>query len=154
MTPHTLPAPGRLLAPVHALFARLPDDLLLLMARLFPAAIFFQSGRTKVEGFALSESAVFLFQEEYRLPLLDPTFAATLAAVSEHLFPLLLVLGFCTRLSALALLGMTAVIQIFVYPDAWATHGVWAVGLLWVLAKGPGAWSLDRALGIDGMGPR
>ena len=150
MTTHTLSAPGRLLAPVHALFARLPCSLLLLMARLFPAAIFFQSGRTKVDGFALSENAVFLFREEYRLPLLDPTLAATLAAVGEHLFPLLLVLGFCTRLSALALLGMTAVIQIFVYPDAWATHGVWAVCLLLVLSKGPGACSLDRALQIEG----
>ncbi len=153
MTSATLSAPGRLLAPLHALFARSPRDLLLAMARIFPAAIFFQSGRTKVDGFALSDSAVFLFTEEYRLPLLDPTWAAGLAAVSEHLFPLLLVLGLGTRLSALALLGMTAVIQVFVYPDAWATHGVWAVSLLLVLSQGPGRWSLDHALRIEGRPP-
>lgn len=153
MTSTALSATGRLLAPLHAAFARLPDSVMLLAARLFPAAIFFQSGRTKVDGFALSDSAVFLFAEEYRLPLLDPTLAATLAAISEHLFPLLLVLGLCSRLSALALLGMTAVIQIFVYPDAWATHGVWAVGLLLVLSRGPGRWSLDHALGIERRQP-
>lgn len=154
MTPQPLSAAGRLLAPLHAQFARLSGNLLLFAARLFPAAIFFQSGRTKVDGFALNENAVFLFQEEYQLPLLAPELAATLAAVGEHVFPLLLVIGLGTRLSALALIGMTAVIQIFVYPGAWATHGVWAVALLLVLAKGPGAWSLDRALRIDGLRQR
>lgn len=139
-------APGRWLAPVHTLLSRFPNDLLLLAARIFPAAIFWQSGRTKVEGFALSESAVYLFEEEYALPLLPPELAATLAAIGEHVFPVLLVLGLGSRLSALALLGMTATIQIFVYPDAWPTHGVWAVALLLVATKGPGGWSLDRAL--------
>jgi putative oxidoreductase len=145
----TLSAPGRWLAPVYALLARVPDHLLLLAARVFPAAIFWQSGRTKVDGFGLSENAVFLFEEEYKLPLLDPHVAATMAAIAEHVFPLLLVLGLATRLSALALIGMTATIQIFVYPDAWPTHGVWAVALLLIAIKGPGAWSLDRALGIE-----
>lgn len=149
MTTNPLSAPGRWLAPLYAVLARLPDDGLLLAARLFPAAIFWQSGRTKVDGFALSENALFLFQEEYRLPLLPPELAATLAAVAEHVFPVLLVLGVATRLSALALIGMTATIQVFVYPDAWPTHGVWAVALLLVAAKGPGAWSVDRALGIE-----
>jgi putative oxidoreductase len=152
MTTTTLSAPGRWLRPLHALLARIPDDLLLLAARVFPAAIFWQSGRTKVDGFALNDTAIFLFEEEYRLPLLAPEFAAALAAIGEHVFPVLLVLGLATRLSALALLGMTLVIQVFVYPDAWPTHGVWAVALLLVAMKGPGAWSLDRALRIDGRG--
>lgn len=149
MTSTTLSAPGRWLAPIHALLSRIPDNLLLFVARFFPAAIFWQSGRTKVDGFALSDTAVFLFEEEYQLPLLPPELAATLAAVAEHVFPMLLVLGLASRLSALALLGMTATIQIFVYPDAWPTHGVWAVALLLVAMKGPGAWSLDRALGVE-----
>ena len=147
MTSTTLSAPGRWPRSLRALLARVPDDLLLFASRLFPAAIFWQSGRTKVDGFALNESALFLFREEYRLPLLSPETAATLAAVGEHLFPVLLVLGFGTRMAAFALLAMTATIQTFVYPDAWPTHGVWSVALLWVLAKGPGAWSIDRAVG-------
>jgi putative oxidoreductase len=147
VTTTTLPAPQRWLKPVQTLLGRVPDDLLLFASRLFPAAIFWQSGRTKVDGFALNETALFLFREEYRLPLLSPETAATLAAIGEHLFPVLLVLGLGTRMAALALLAMTATIQTFVYPDAWPTHGVWAVALLWVLVKGPGAWSIDRAVG-------
>jgi putative oxidoreductase len=154
MTTTTLSAPAHWLAPIHARLARFPDPLLLLAARVFPAAIFFQSGQTKVDGFALSENALFLFQEEYKLPLLPPELAATLAAVAEHVFPILLVLGLASRLSALALLGMTATIQIFVYPDAWPTHGVWAAALLLVATKGPGTWSLDRVIGLEPARPR
>ena len=99
-----------------ALAQRIPDSFLLLGARLFPAAVFWQSGRTKMDGWQVSESALYLFQEEYRLPGIDPMLAAHMAAIAEHLFPLLLVLGLATRLSALALLGMTLVIQCLVYP--------------------------------------
>ncbi len=154
MTAAPLSAVGRRLAPLNALLARLPDDLLLVAARVFPAAVFWQSGQTKVDGFALNENALYLFREEYRLPLLSPELAATLAAIGEHVFPVLLVLGLASRLSALALIGMTATIQIFVYPDAWPTHGVWAVALLLVAAKGPGAWSLDRVIGLEPARPR
>ncbi|MFC7609097.1 DoxX family protein [Teichococcus aestuarii] len=94
------------------------EDGLLLASRVFPAAIFWQSGRTKVEGFALAPGTVELFRDEYALPLLDPGVAAVLAAAAEHAFPLLLVLGLGSRLAALALLGMTLVIQFFVYPGA------------------------------------
>lgn len=125
---------------------RLADPLLLLASRFFPAAIFWQSGQTKVDGFDINETAVFLFQEEYALPLIDPILAARLAAAAEHLFPILLVLGLASRFSAAALLGMTAVIQIFVYPDAWPTHGTWAALLLIIVVKGPGKLSLDRIL--------
>lgn len=130
----------------RARLQRIPDSLLLLGARVFPAAVFWQSGRTKVDGWQLDESAVYLFQEEYRLPGIDPVLAAHLAAISEHLFPLMLVLGLATRMSAAALLGMTLVIQCFVYPDAWPTHGTWAALLLWLVARGPGTASLDHLL--------
>ncbi len=134
------------LARAAARLARIPDAVLLLAARLFPAALFWQSGRTKMEGWRLSDNALFLFEDEYRLPLIDPVVAAHLAALAEHLFPLLLVAGFATRLSALALLTMTAVIQLFVYPAAWPTHGVWATCFLLLIARGAGSWSLDAAL--------
>ena len=84
-----------------------------------------------------------------RLPLLPPEFAAHLAAYAEHLFPLLLVAGLFTRLSALALLGMTAVIQIFVYPDAWPTHLSWAALLLYLAGRGGGPLSIDRLVGLE-----
>lgn len=131
-----------------ALAARLlPDALLLLIARLGIAATFFLSGRSKVEGwFTLTEGAFELFRTEYALPLLPPELAAYMAAGAEHLFPALLVLGLATRLSAAALLGMTMVIQTFVYPDAWPTHLVWAGLLLPLIGRGGGDWSLDRML--------
>jgi len=124
-------------------------DLLALACRVSIAAIFFYSGRTKVSGFlTLTDSAIELFRTEYKVPLLPPELAAHMAAYAEHLFPLLLVLGLCTRLSALALLGMTLVIQLFVYPDAWPTHLSWAAILLYLAGRGAGVLSLDRALGI------
>ena len=124
-------------------------DLVLLVSRIGIAAVFFQSGRTKVEGWlTVTGTAVGLFRDEYRLPLLDPTLAAHAAAYAEHLFPLLLALGLCTRFAALALLGMTAVIEIFVYPDAWPTHLSWAAPLLLLAARGGGRFSLDRAMAL------
>ncbi len=122
-------------------------DLLALACRLAAAAVFFLSGRTKVEGLLTVTPGTFeLFRTEYRLPLLPPEFAAHLATYAEHLFPILLVLGLFTRLSALALLGMTVTIQLFVYPDAWPTHLSWAALLLYLVGRGAGAWSADRAL--------
>ena len=126
----------------------LPDATLLLLDRVAVAAIFFLSGRTKVQGlFTIKESTYELFRSEYALPLIPPELAAQMAATAEHVFPLLLVLGLCTRGAALGLLGMTAVIEIFVYPDAWPTHLSWAALLLPLVAKGGGAWSLDRVGG-------
>lgn len=124
-----------------------PESVLLLAARVALAAIFWQSGRTKVEGWlTVSDNAVALFADEYRLPLLDPALAAHLAAYAEHLLPLLLLLGLATRAAALGLLAMTAVIQVFVYPDAWPTHLSWAALMLLLVRQGGGAFSLDRAL--------
>jgi putative oxidoreductase len=128
----------------------LPRNVLLLVQRLGIAAVFFQSGRTKVEGlFTIPDTTVELFRSEYALPLLQPELAAYLAAGAEHLFPVLLVLGLFTRLSAFALLVMTLVIQTFVYPDAWPTHLSWAGLMLPLIALGGGRWSLDRLLRIS-----
>lgn len=125
------------------------DSLLSLIARLAIAGVFLMSGRTKVEGFlTITDSTYELFRSEYKLPLIPPEIAAHLAAYAEHLFPALLILGLFSRLSAAALLGMTLVIEVFVYPDAWATHLTWAGLLLIIIAKGAGTWSLDRKFGI------
>lgn len=125
----------------------LPDSALLLVARFGIAAVFFQSGRTKVEGLlTIKDSTYDLFASEYALPLIPSNVAAHIATYAEHLFPILLVLGLFTRASALALLAMTTVIEIFVYPDAWPTHLSWAGLLLPLVARGGGGWSLDRLL--------
>lgn len=143
----TRPNPAARLAALLA--AATPHDLLALVNRVAIAAIFFLSGRTKVDGvFSVNDSAIALFRDEYRLPLLAPETAAWLAASAEHLLPLLLVLGLFTRLSALGLLGMTAVIQLFVYPDAWPTHLSWAGLLLYLAGRGGGRAALDRLLRI------
>jgi putative oxidoreductase len=129
-----------------ALLGRIPHDLIAIISRLSIAAVFWQLGQTKVDGWQVTDNAVYLFQTEYKLPFVDPWLAAHLAAFAEHFFPLLLVLGLASRLSALALLAMTLVIEIFVYPDAWPTHGTWAVCFLVIIAGGPGRLSLDYLL--------
>ena len=140
--------------------ARVPDSAIALLGRFSIAAVFWKSGQTKIEGFAadfvagefslgwprLSDSAVALFQGEYKLPLIPPEVAAPMAAFAEHLFPVLLLLGLATRFSAFALLVMTLTIQIFVYPDAYPTHGVWGAVLLFLVAHGGGTVSLDHLL--------
>ena len=136
--------PARIIQRLIAAMDRIPHGLIALSARIFPAAVFWQSGQTKVAGFSLKPSAIALFENEYQLPLIDPGVAAHVCAVAEHLFPVLLVIGLASRFSALALLVMTAVIEIFVYPDAWPTHGVWATCFLIVIARGPGLLSLDH----------
>lgn len=141
-----------------SLCKRIPNSLVAFVARFSIAAVFWKSGETKIQGFALdivsgeftlgwprlSDSVVDLFRDEYHLPLVPPEIAAILAATAEHLFPLLVLLGLATRLSALALLGMTLTIQLFVYPDAYATHGTWAAVLLYLMVHGPGKLSLDH----------
>jgi putative oxidoreductase len=144
--PENLSALIRAMRTVVAILDKIPQSLISLAARIFPAAVFWMSGQTKVEGFHVTDNAIALFRDEYRLPLIDPALAANIAAFSEHFFPVLLVIGLASRLSALALLGMTAVIEIFVYPDAWPTHGVWATCFLVVIARGPGIFSLDHLL--------
>lgn len=142
------------------LLGAIPDSLIAALGRFSIAAVFWKSGQTKVQGFAidivsgdfslgvphLSDSVVELFRSEYKLPLVPPELAAPLAAFAEHLFPLLILIGLATRLSALALLVMTLTIQLLVYPDAYPTHGVWAAVLIFLIARGPGVFSLDHLI--------
>jgi putative oxidoreductase len=147
MTALSLRAPFDLLA----VTARkvLTEDVLALVARLGVAAIFFQSGRTKVDGLLhITDGTYSLFESEYHVPLLSPLIAAHAATYAEHLFSILLVVGLFTRVSALAFLAMTLVIQVFVYPDAWPTHLSWTGLLLFLLARGGGKFSLDRVFKI------
>jgi putative oxidoreductase len=148
------------LARTHALFERIPESLIALLARFSIAATFWNSGQTKVEGFVLnivsgefslgwprlSASAVDLFRDEYKLPLLPPELAAVMATVGEHALPLLVLLGLGTRFASFGLLMMTAVIQLLVYPGAYATHGIWAAVLLWLMLRGGGVISLDHLI--------
>jgi putative oxidoreductase len=138
-----------------AVLDHIPSSFLLLVARLGVAAVFFMSGRTKVDGILhIKDSTYTLFETDYKLPFIPPHIAAHAAAYSEHLFPILLVLGLFSRVGALALLGMTTVIEVFVYPDAWPTHLSWAGLLLPIIARGGGAWSLDHLFGIDRASPK
>jgi putative oxidoreductase len=124
-------------------------SVLLLVARVGIAAVFFLSGRTKVTGFmTLKPSTYELFKTEYALPLIPYDIAAHLATFAEHTFPVLLVLGLFSRFAASGLLFMTLIIEIFVYPDAWPTHLIWGGLLLMVISRGAGKWSLDRVLGL------
>ena len=127
----------------------IPEWLIALVCRLGVAAVFLESGRTKVDGFLHIKDATYaLFETEYKLPLIPPHIAAHLAAYSEHLFSILLILGLLTRISAAAFLFMTLVIELFVYPEAWPTHLSWAGLLIYLIARGGGAVSLDRTFGI------
>ncbi|HEY0287439.1 MAG TPA: DoxX family protein [Pseudomonas sp.] len=125
----------------------LPPALVLLVARVGIASVFYMSGRTKVtELLTLKPSTYALFRYEYALPLISPELAARLATYAEHVLPILLVMGLLTRPAAVGLLIMTAVIQIFVYPAAWSTHLSWTALLLVLIAYGGGTWSLDRLI--------
>lgn len=157
---HSRALPVRLVTQVIGFFSAIPHSLMALLARFSIAMVFWQSGQTKVEGFTidllsatftldmprLADSTLYLFSNEYNLPLLAPELAARMAVFAEHFFPLLLLLGLATRFSALALLLMTLTIQLFVYPDAYPTHGTWAAVLLFIMAYGPGRFSLDQLI--------
>jgi putative oxidoreductase len=145
-----------------ALLEQIPHSAVALLSRFSIAAVFWASGQTKVEGLVinlvsgdvvlgwprLSDSALTLFQDEYRLPLLSPELGAPMAAMAEHILPVLVLIGLGTRFAALGLLCMTLVIQVFVYPGAYATHGTWAAVLLYLLMRGPGLVSLDHLLSV------
>jgi len=139
MSPIALLDAGRNLA------ERIPQSFLSLLARVAVANVFWTSGQTKVDGFFhIKDTTFYLFAEEYKVPLLPPDIAAYMATTAEHVFPVLLLVGLASRLSALALLGMTAVIQLFVYPSGWPEHILWATALLLIVARGPGVLSLDH----------
>jgi len=147
---------NNLVATLRSWCCRLPNQLIILAARLAIATVFWRSAQTKFSGwqllgqdwqfFNLNQSTFSLFEYEYDLPIIDPEVGAYLATFAEFWLSLALVLGLFTRLSALALLGMTGVIQVFVYPDAWPTHILWAASLLFLIKHGGGVLSLDRLL--------
>jgi putative oxidoreductase len=120
--------------------ARFPLSIIQLAMRIAIGAVFFNSGLLKFRSW---EFAIKLFQDEYKVPLLDPETAARLATFNELVFPVFLFLGLATRLATLPLLGMVAVIEIFVYPQAWTEHLLWASILVFLLTRGPGPFSLD-----------
>ena len=138
-------------AAVRWLRSALPESILLLFVRAVLGGIFWRSGQTKVvEGtwFQLSDTTYELFRTEYAgVPLLPPEFAAVIANTAEHILPALLLAGLFTRGAALGLLGMTLVIQLFVYPDAWwAEHSLWAALALVLVLRGGGMLSADAML--------
>jgi putative oxidoreductase len=128
---------------VRAWSELIPLSLIQLAMRIAVGAVFFKSGLLKINSW---EFAIKLFEDEYKVPLLDPTWAARLATFNELTFPILLFVGLATRIATLPLLGMIVVIQTFVYPQAWAEHLLWASILLFILSRGPGVWSLDHLL--------
>lgn len=135
---------------VHAISGRLGEGMALLLVRIALAGVFWRSGRAKVEEgswLTISDSTRFLFETEYAGVPLPPDFAAVMATWSEHLFPILLVAGLATRLSAAALLGMTLVIQIFVFPEAWwSVHSIWVAMAVILISRGGGLFALDRLI--------
>lgn len=147
--------PGTLLARYDAAIAwlagRLPESAVLLLVRLALGGVFWRSGQTKEHDghwFAVNDSTLELFRTEYAGVPLPAALAANLANAAEHVFPLLLLAGLFTRASALALLGMTLVIQIFVYPEAWwPAHALWAALALTLVVRGGGLLALDAPLG-------
>jgi len=145
-TPLAPSRPCTLAAPIRRVVGALeqiPHSLLAIPLRLAVAAVFWRSAMTKLPNW---ETTVLLFQEEYKVPLLPPELAAYLATATELAAPVLLVLGLATRGAAAVLLGMTVVIQVFVYPGAWPTHLQWAAMLLVLLARGAGGFSLDALI--------
>jgi putative oxidoreductase len=135
----------RLIDRLNALFSSIPHDLIALLARISVGTVFLRSGLLKLEGWA-DGTTVALFRDEYQVPLLSPELAAALAMSAELTLPWLLFAGLGTRFAALALLGITAVIQLFVYPNAFDTHGTWAVCFLYLMKFGAGRLSLDGLL--------
>ena len=125
------------------LLGRLPMSVILLGLRLAVGFVFFNSGMLKLRSF---EFAVKLFEQEYRLPFIDPVLATQLALAVEVTVPIFLFLGLATRLATLPLLGMVAVIQLLVYPQAWTEHLLWASALVLLLTRGPGLLSLDHLI--------
>jgi putative oxidoreductase len=127
-----------------ALLDRFPPSILQLMFRVAIAAVFWSSGLTKIASW---DTTIALFRDEYMVPLLPPEIAAAMSATFELSCSVLIVLGLATRLATLPLLGMTFVIEVFVYPEYWTQHLMWASVLLFLLTRGPGVFSLDHYLG-------
>jgi len=135
-----------LIGKATALFQRIPNDLIAIVARIGIATTFFRSGLTKLDGWS-NGNTLALFTDEYKLPVIPPEIAAYMATACELSMPVLILAGFFTRFAALVLLCMTLTIEIFVYPNAFDTHGVWAASLLYLMKYGPGILSADHFSG-------
>ncbi len=145
---------NRFILSVQNICTKIPADFLAISARVAVATVFWNSAQTKISGgsflgqswnlFNLNQSTFMLFEHEYNLPVIPPEIAAYMATFGEFMLALGLILGLATRLSAIGLLVMTAVIQLFVYPEAWTIHILWAVGLLYLIKHGPGRLSIDH----------
>lgn len=128
---------------------RFPAAVTTLLIRLGVAAVFFKSGLTKIASW---ETTIVLFRDEYRVPILPPEIAAYLGSAAELTCPILIALGLGARFGAAALLGMTAVIQLFVYPENWAEHLLWAGAFVLVITRGAGALSVDHLIRRSTLG--
>jgi putative oxidoreductase len=139
------------LAALRGALERFPLSILQLMFRIAIGAVFWNSGLTKIASW---QTTVALFRDEYRVPVLPPELAAVLGATVELTCPVLLFLGLATRLATVPMLGMTLVIEVFVYPADWIEHLTWASLLLFLLTRGPGPIALDRWLAPPLLGHR
>lgn len=133
----------RVIEAVRDLLNRIPFSIVQLLMRIGVGSVFFTAGLLKYQSWQIT---LLLFRDEYKMPFLDPTMAARMATFNELTFSTLLFLGLGTRLATLPFLGMIAMIQTFVYPDAWVEHLVWASMLLVLLVRGGGALSLDHLI--------
>ena len=143
MSASIMTQPLRLFDMIIGLFSRIPYWLVALTARVALAQVFWSSAQTHLSNW---DTTLYMFANSYQVPLLPPTFAAYMAVTQEVVMPPLLLLGLGTRFAALALLGMTAVIEIFVYPQAWPTHIQWAAMMLVLISQGGGLLSLDALI--------
>ena len=139
-------SPKQLLETGRSMAERIPYSAVALISRFALASVFWRSAQTKVNGFSIREETFYLFQEEYKVPLLPPDLAAYFATIGEHAFSVLLLIGLASRLSALGLFGMTMVIQLFVFPDGWPEHILWISLQLLIISRGPGTISLDHLI--------
>lgn len=128
-------------APALALLERVPLAFAQILLRFGVGLVFWRSAQSKLAGW---DTTLLLFREEYRIPVLPPELAAYLATAVELTAPILLALGLATRLGAAAMLGMTLTIQLFVYPQSYPDHLLWAGPLVYLILRGPGALSIDH----------
>jgi putative oxidoreductase len=151
LTRHAPSRPAKLLLRVLAWLEAIPYWVLAVPLRLGVAWIFWSSAQVKLINW---DTTLALFRDEYQVPALPPEVAANMALAIELTAPVLLVLGLLTRPTILVLFGMTAVIQLFVYPEAWPTHLQWSAMMLVLLSRGAGALSLDHLLWRWWLRPR
>jgi putative oxidoreductase len=148
------PLAAGLAAPIHravGLLDAIPYWLIALIARAATCTVFWSSGTQKLSDWS---ATLALFETEYHVPLIPPHPAAYMATTIEISCSVLVMLGLATRAAVFVLLGMTAVIEIFIYPMAWPTHIQWLAFMFVILARGPGKVSLDALIGPQLFGSK